>query len=243
MAAKQRGLGKGLEALFADNSTEDTSKSVMLSISEIEPNREQPRKNFDEKALADLADSIRQHGVITPILVRPMANGAYQLVAGERRWRASRMAGLSEVPVYIKELTDGEAMEIALIENLQREDLNPIEEAEGYKSLMENGGLTQDEVAARVNKSRPVVANAVRLLNLPEKVRTLVKDGKLSQGHARAILSAESEDKMLELAEAVIKSDLTVRDVEKLAKADKQKKNPLKKYRFAAAFTMRLSLH
>ncbi len=224
MATKNRGLGKGLDALFADNATSDSAGAVSLSISEIEPNRSQPRKNFDEKALAELADSIRQHGVITPILVRPLTGGGYQLVAGERRWRASRMAGLSEVPVLIKELTDAQTMEIALVENLQREDLNPIEEAEGYRSLMDTYGLTQDEVSERVNKSRPAVANAVRLLNLPKAVRDQVKSGKLTGGHARALLSFESEARMESLAEEIIKKQLTVRDIERLAQDEKKEK-------------------
>lgn len=226
MATKNRGLGKGLDALFADNATSDSAGAVSLSISEIEPNRSQPRKNFDEKALAELADSIRQHGVITPILVRPLTGGGYQLVAGERRWRASRMAGLSEVPVLIKELTDAQTMEIALVENLQREDLNPIEEAEGYRSLMDSYGLTQDEVSERVNKSRPAVANAVRLLNLPKSVREQVKSGKLTGGHGRALLAFESEARMESLAEEIIKKQLTVRDIERMAQDEKKEKKP-----------------
>ncbi len=224
MAAKNRGLGKGLDALFMDNSTQDSTNTVTLSISEIEPNRSQPRKSFDEKALGELADSIRQHGIITPILVRPMTDGGYQLVAGERRWRAARMAGLSEVPVVIREMNDTEAMELALIENLQREDLNPIEEAEGYRVLMDTYGLTQDQVAERVNKSRPAIANAVRLLNLPKEVLEQVKSGRLSSGHARALLSMESTEQMKELAAEVIKKEMTVRDVERLAKTEKTAK-------------------
>lgn len=167
MAAKKGGLGRGLDALFADNSIEEISSTgaVKLKTMDIEPNRDQPRKVFDEDALAELADSIAKHGVIQPLLVRPMPDGSYQLVAGERRWRASRMAGLTEVPVVIKELSDDEAMALALIENLQREDLNAIEEAQGIKSLMDTLSLTQDEAAERVGKSRPAIANALRLLN------------------------------------------------------------------------------
>ena len=164
MAAKKGGLGRGLDALFADNSIEEiaSTSAVKLKIMDIEPNRDQPRKIFDEDALAELADSIAKHGVIQPLLVRPMPDGSYQLVAGERRWRASRMAGLIEVPVVIKELSDDEAMALALIENLQREDLNAIEEAQGIKALMDTLSLTQDEAAERVGKSRPAVANALR---------------------------------------------------------------------------------
>ena len=196
---KKGGLGKGLDALFVENDTGDTS-SVTLRISEIEPNREQPRKNFDEEALTELADSIRQHGVIQPLLVRPMENGTYQLVAGERRWRASRMAGLTEVPVVIKDLSEIEAMELALIENLQRQDLNPIEEAVGFQQLMERYSMTQEQVASRVGKSRPAVANALRLLNLPEQVVAMVQSGEVSPGHARALLKLEDEEQILEIA-------------------------------------------
>lgn len=246
--AKNRGLGKGLDALFADNTTPDGAGTVTLPITEIEPNRAQPRKNFDDAALAELADSIRQHGVITPVLVRPLTDGTYQLVAGERRWRAARMAGLSEMPALIKDLSDSEAMELALIENLQREDLNPVEEAEGYRVLMDTYGLTQEQVAERVNKSRPAVANAVRLLSLPGEVRTMVAQGKLSSGHARALLSIEDESRIKELAEEIIKKDLTVREVEKLAKEHKQgekqaaasKKRPLRDSFFTE---MELALH
>ncbi len=220
--AKNRGLGKGLDALFADNTTPDGGGTVTLPITEIEPNRAQPRKKFDDTALAELADSIRQHGVITPVLVRPMTDGSYQLVAGERRWRAARMAGLSELPALIKEMSDSEAMELALIENLQREDLNPVEEAEGYRVLMDTYGLTQEQVAQRVNKSRPAVANAVRLLGLPDEVRQMVADGRLSSGHARALITVEDKARVKELASEIIKKELTVRDVERLAKADKK---------------------
>lgn len=187
---------------------------------DIEPNRDQPRKVFDEDALAELADSIAKHGVIQPLLVRPMPDGSYQLVAGERRWRASRMAGLTEVPVVIKELSDDEAMALALIENLQREDLNAIEEAQGIKSLMDTLSLTQDEAAERVGKSRPAIANALRLLKLPDSVIALVSDGKLSPGHARALLGFRDEQDIIETADIVIEKGLTVRDVEKLVKKE-----------------------
>ena len=226
MAAKKGGLGRGLDALFADNSIEEiaSTSAVKLKIMDIEPNRDQPRKIFDEGALAELADSIAKHGVIQPLLVRPMPDGSYQLVAGERRWRASRMAGLTEVPVVIKELSDDEAMALALIENLQREDLNAIEEAQGIKALMDTLSLTQDEAAERVGKSRPAVANALRLLKLPDSVIALVSDGKLSPGHARALLGFKDEQDIIETADLIIEKELTVRDVEKLVK--KRNKEP-----------------
>lgn len=226
MAAKKGGLGRGLDALFADNSIEEiaSTSAVKLKIMDIEPNRDQPRKIFDEDALAELADSIAKHGVIQPLLVRPMPDGNYQLVAGERRWRASRMAGLTEVPVVIKELSDDEAMALALIENLQREDLNAIEEAQGIKALMDTLSLTQDEAAERVGKSRPAVANALRLLKLPNSVIALVSDGKLSPGHARALLGFKDEQDIIETADLIIEKGLTVRDVEKLVK--KRNKEP-----------------
>ena len=226
MAAKKGGLGRGLDALFADNSIEEiaSTSAVKLKIMDIEPNRDQPRKIFDEDTLAELADSIAKHGVIQPRLVRPMPDGSYQLVAGERRWRASRMAGLTEVPVVIKELSDDEAMALALIENLQREDLNAIEEAQGIKALMDTLSLTQDEAAERVGKSRPAVANALRLLKLPDSVIALVSDGKLSPGHARALLGFKDEQDIIETADLIIEKGLTVRDVEKLVK--KRNKEP-----------------
>lgn len=226
MAAKKGGLGRGLDALFADNSIEEiaSTSAVKLKIMDIEPNRDQPRKIFDEDALAELADSIAKHGVIQPLLVRPMPDSSYQLVAGERRWRASRMAGLTEVPVVIKELSDDEAMALALIENLQREDLNAIEEAQGIKALMDTLSLTQDEAAERVGKSRPAVANALRLLKLPDSVIALVSDGKLSPGHARALLGFKDEQDIIETADLIIEKGLTVRDVEKLVK--KRNKKP-----------------
>ena len=226
MAAKKGGLGRGLDALFADNSIEEiaSTSAVKLKIMDIEPNRDQPRKIFDEDALAELAASIAKHGVIQPLLVRPMPDGSYQLVAGERRWRASRMAGLTEVPVVIKELSDDEAMALALIENLQREDLNAIEEAQGIKALMDTLSLTQDEAAERVGKSRPAVANALRLLKLPDSVIALVSDGKLSPGHARALLGFKDEQDIIETADLIIEKGLTVRDVEKLVK--KRNKEP-----------------
>ena len=216
MAAKKGGLGKGLEVLFAENSIEEEGKTVSLPISEIEPNRAQPRKQFDDEALAELSASISQHGVLQPLLVRPVAGGSYQLVAGERRWRASRMAGLTEVPVVIREMSDKEAAELALIENLQREDLNPMEEAMGYRTLMETYGLTQEETAKSVNKSRPAVANALRLLHLPDTIAQMVAGGELSAGHARALLAFATEEEQLDAAAAAVDKSLSVRDLERI---------------------------
>lgn len=220
MAKKREALGHGLDALFMSNSIEESSASgaVKLSINEIEPNKSQPRKSFDEKALSELADSIAEHGIIQPLLVRPMAEGGYQIVAGERRWRASRLAGLTEVPVVIKDLTDRETMEIALIENLQREDLNPIEEAEGIELLIKEYGLTQEIAAERVGKSRSAVTNSLRLLNLPPSVRELARDNKISAGHARALLAFSDEEKIIETAKLIMEKGISVRETERLAK-------------------------
>lgn len=228
MAQKKGGLGKGLDLLFAENALEDAGKAVTLPIDEITPNKEQPRKQFDDEALSELSASIAQHGVLQPLLVRPMAGGGYQIVAGERRYRASRMAGLTEIPVVVRELDDRETAELALIENLQREDLNPMEEALGYQTLMQTYGLTQEETAKIVNKSRPAVANALRLLNLPAQITDLVAAGALSAGHARAILSFDTADKQVEMAEAVIAKDISVREIERLAKAAKKGEKPQK---------------
>ena len=218
--AKKTGLGKGLSELFIDNATEDlgSSSAVKLKLSEIEPNKNQPRKNFDEEALAELSHSIELHGVLQPLVVRPMPDGSYQLVAGERRWRASRMAGLTEVPVVIKELTDAQVAEIALVENLQREDLDPIEEALGYKELAERFDYTQEEISNLVGASRPAIANALRLLTLPEEIITLVSKRELSAGHARALLTLEDDKAKIELAKFVIKEDVSVRETERLAR-------------------------
>ncbi len=229
MAAKKGGLGKGLDALFAENTVESDGAVTTLRLAEIVPNRDQPRKQFDEEALAELSESIAQHGVLQPLLVRPMTDGSYQLVAGERRWRASRMAGLTEVPVVIREMNEREASELALIENLQREDLNPMEEAVGYQTLMDSYGLTQEEAARVVNKSRPAVANALRLLNLSPQLRAFVEEGKLSAGHARALLPL-SPTLQEQAANTVIQSDLSVRQTEMLAKrlqnGEKEPKTP-----------------
>lgn len=224
MAKKRTGLGKGLGTIFLENESENGNSTITINISELEPNREQPRKDFDEEALAQLAESVKRHGLIQPILVRPMLGGGYQIVAGERRYRACQLAGVTEVPVSIRDLTDKETMEIALIENLQRENLNPIEEAQGYKALMDEHGLTQEEVSEAVGKSRPAVANSLRLLKLPEEVSVMVGEGKISSGHARALLSFEDENEMLRVAKEIALSDMSVRQIEKLAKTKKDKK-------------------
>ena len=215
-AAKKGGLGRGLEALFNENAT-DEKGVVTLRLSEIEPNRNQPRTNFDEDALAELADSIQKHGLIQPIVVRPTSSGVYQIVAGERRWRACRMAELYEVPVVIKELDDQKYYEIALIENLQREDLNAVEEAQGYRTLIDSYGLTQEQVAESVGKSRSAVTNALRLLNLNEDALAALEKGEITAGHARAILAADTD----ELATAMLKAakaGASVRELEAMVK-------------------------
>ena len=217
--AKMKGLGKGLDALLGDDFTNEpeVKSSLFLPISQVESCASQPRKQFDPDALADLADSIRQHGIIQPLTVRKLQSGDYQIIAGERRWRAARMAGLSQVPVVVIEADDRKAMELAMIENLQREDLNPMEEAEGYHTLMEQYGLTQEETSQRVGKSRSAVANALRLLNLCKEVRELVEEGKLTGGHARALvpLTADVQQKA---AAIIVKDDLSVRQTELLVK-------------------------
>ena len=217
MAKKLGGLGKGLNAIFIENDSEKGG-TVTLKISEIEPNRSQPRKEFDEKALSELAESISEHGLLQPLLVRPLTLGGYEIVAGERRYRACRMAGVTEVPVIIRELTESETMELALIENLQREDLSPLEEAEGYNVLLTEHGFTQEEIARSMGKSRPAIANALRLLRLPESVKEYLKDGKISAGHARALLTLESEELMKQIADEIIEKDLSVRQTEALCK-------------------------
>ena len=215
MAVKKGGLGIGLEALFDDNSTDIQIKRT-LRISEIEPNREQPRKNFDEDSIISLAESIKEHGVIQPLIVRSLDNGLYQLVAGERRWRASRIAGLQEVPVIIKELSDEQSMQIALIENLQRENLNPIEEALGFKELIEKYNMKQEYLSKIVGKSRSSISNAIRLLNLPEEIKLMLEKNYISVGHAKVLMSIEDKNLMVEIAEKIIKEDLTVRSLESI---------------------------
>ena len=219
MANNAKGLGKGLAALLGDNvmDTSEEKSSLYLPISQVESCASQPRKQFDPAALADLADSIREHGIIQPLTVRKLQSGYYQIIAGERRWRAARMAGLDQVPAIVIEADDRKAMELAMIENLQREDLNPMEEAEGYQQLMTQYNLTQEETAQRVGKSRSAVANALRLLNLCPPVRAMVEDGRLSNGHARTILPL-SPTLQEKAADAILKSDLSVRQTELLVK-------------------------
>ena len=219
MASNAKGLGRGLAALLGDNvmDNQEEKTSLYLPISQVESCAGQPRKQFDPDALADLADSIREHGIIQPLTVRKLQSGYYQIIAGERRWRAARMAGLDQVPAIVIEADDRKAMELAMIENLQREDLNPMEEAEGYRQLMEQYNLTQEETAQRVGKSRSAVANALRLLNLCPSVRAMVEDGRLTSGHARTILPL-SPALQKKAADAVLKSDLSVRQTELLVK-------------------------
>lgn len=217
----KKGLGIGLGALFGEElpspETQAKEEITLLPIAKIEPRPDQPRKRFDEVALAELSESIQEYGLIQPITVRPLESGYYQIIAGERRWRASRMAGLNEVPVRVITADEQRAMEMALVENLQREDLNPIEEAKGYKTLLDEYGMTQDEVAQSVGKSRPAVANAMRLLALSDAVLKLVEDGTLSAGHARALIPIEDSKTQLEAAQAVIEKGLSVRKTEALA--------------------------
>lgn len=222
--AKKRGLGKGLDAIFYDNAREDDAGAVELSINGLEPNRTQPRQSFDDGAMTELADSIAQHGVLQPILVRPLLSGGYQIVAGERRWRASRMAGLTTVPAVIRDLTDSEVMQLALIENLQREDLKPLEEANGYKMLMDNFEFTQEEIAKTVGKSRPAITNALRLLNLPEDMQNMLERGEMTAGHARTLLSFKNEDQMKAAARRVTMEGISVRELEKMAKRANEEK-------------------
>lgn len=221
MAQRKGGLGRGLDAIFEDNSSETGESSIKLKISEIEPNRSQPRQAFDQDALRELADSIAAVGIIQPLIVRPITGGGYQIVAGERRWRASQMAGLKEVPAIIRDLTDREVAELALIENLQREDLNPVEEAEGYRHLMREYGMTQEEVSERVGKSRPAIANSVRLLELPDAVLNMVESGELTPGHVRPLLTLPGEEDMVRIATQAQRKMLSVREVEKLVRAEK----------------------
>ena len=231
--SKELGLGRGLNALLGDPDLQPQGEgAVSIPISQVEPGLNQPRKRFDPEALADLAQSIRLHGIIQPLTVRRLASGYYQIIAGERRWRAAKEAGLSEVPALIIEADDRKVMELALIENLQREDLNPAEEARGYQSLMEDYGLTQEQVAQRMGKSRPAIANTLRLLALPQDLMELVESGQLSAGHARAILAAPTAALQRQAAKKVIQGQLSVRQTEALVKAlqkerqDKPKEQP-----------------
>lgn len=218
--ANQKGLGKGLGALLGDFTEEPQEQSPyrMLPIYKVEPNPDQPRQDFDEEELSSLADSIRTHGVIQPLTVRQLDTGYYQIIAGERRWRAARLAGLDDIPAVVIEASDREVTELALIENLQRQDLNPVEEAMGYESLMQDYGMTQEEAAARVGKSRPAVANALRLLQLPAPILEKLRGGELTAGHARAVLSLKSEKKQLEAAQKIVALGLSVRQAELLCK-------------------------
>ncbi|MBQ7718271.1 MAG: ParB/RepB/Spo0J family partition protein [Clostridia bacterium] len=222
MTSKTKGgLGRGIDAFFDTKSVSEGAEKdlVEITISRIEPNSTQPRKQFDEDQLKKLSDSIREHGIIQPIIVTPSQNGFYKIIAGERRWRAAKMCGLQTVPAIIKNYEDREAAEIALIENLQREDLNPIEEALGYKNLIEQYGLTQERVGELTGKSRSAIANSIRILSLPENIIKMVQDGLISEGHARTLLSVESDTKKQELAERIIKDQITVRELEKIAAA------------------------
>ena len=230
MSKQQKGLGRGLGALLGDFPEETVSSpSNLLPLHKIEPNPNQPRKVFDEEALEDLAESIREHGLIQPIAVRPEENGYYRIIAGERRWRAARMAGLAEVPVLILNADDKAVMELAMIENLQRKDLNPIEEARGYQTLMDEYGLTQEEAAERVGKSRPAVANALRLLLLPRELQDMLVSGELSAGHARALLALPKKSQQLQAAQKVVCLHLSVRQTESLCKnMQKEEKTPKK---------------
>ena len=223
---KPKGLGRGLGALMGDVSLQSQEGgSVTLPLAQIQPGLDQPRKHFDQDSLAELADSIREHGILQPLTVRRLSSGYYQIIAGERRWRAAKLAGLTEVPALIIEADDRKVMELALIENLQREDLNPVEEALGYETLIREYGLTQDGVARRMGKSRPAVANALRLLTLPPKARALLEEGKLSAGHARAVLAAPAPVQEA-LAEQIVREGLSVRQAEQLAKKLAAKKSP-----------------
>ncbi len=223
MAKKTGGLGKGLDAIFIENSSEAGESTITLKLEDIEPNRSQPRTDFDPEALSALAESIKENGVLQPILVRPLLGGGYQIVAGERRFRASRMAGLTEIPAIIRELSDHKTMELALIENLQRENLSPIEEAKGYLTLQSTYDMTQEDIATAMGKSRPAVANSLRLLKLPGEVQQMVSDGKLSAGHARALSAIEDSQQIIKLANEIFDRNLSVRETEKLLKPKKEK--------------------
>lgn len=239
---KKKGLGKGLDALFDENAIDLASSAAeqsTLRLSQIEPDKNQPRKAFDKAALEQLADSIREHGLIQPIIVCPIEEDRYRIIAGERRWRACRMAGLEEIPVLIREYSEQEISEISLIENLQREDLNPVEEALGYRHLTEIYGLTQEQIAKTISKSRPAIANAMRLLSLPEQILDFLKTGELSAGHARALLAADGEDAQLALANKIIVERLNVRQAEDLVK--KSKKAPTEKPKTDPAVIQALS--
>ena len=236
--ASNKGLGRGLGALLGDFAEETTEQSAyrLLPIYKVEPNPDQPRQDFDEEELQALSESISIHGVIQPLTVRELSSGYYQIIAGERRWRAARQAGLSEVPAVVIEADDKKAMELALIENLQRQDLNPVEEALGYQSLMSDYGLTQEETASRVGKSRPAVANALRLLNLNSEVLEKVRSGELSAGHARAILSLKSEKQQIDAMKKILALALSVRQAETLCKNMLKEPKPEKEVTLAVNY-------
>ena len=218
----KRGLGKGLGALIPEGEETDRNSIIEIKITDIEANDKQPRRAFNDETLGDLAESIKEHGVVQPIIVRKVGSG-YQIIAGERRWRASRLAGKRTIPAIVKDCSNLEVMELALIENLQREDLNSIEEAMAYKSLIEEYSMTQEEISKRIGKSRPAIANSLRLLQLPQEIKDMISDGKISQGHARALLAIAGEKKQLEMAEKIIAQQLNVRQIEKLVKETKPK--------------------
>ena len=239
--ARSKDLGMGLDALFSENDTKSL-QSQNLRLTEIFPNKSQPRRDFDDKALETLAESIKQHGVLQPILVRPLTIGGYQIVAGERRWRASRLAGLDEMPVYIRDLDDRQTAQLALVENLQREDLNPVEEALGYKALMEDTGATQEDVSKVVGKSRSAVGNSLRLLSLEPKLLEFVRKGEISPGHARALLAIEDAAVREDAAQKIRRGELSVRQVEDLAKAEAKPKKTQPKKRASYFREVELSL-
>ncbi|MBQ7475753.1 MAG: ParB/RepB/Spo0J family partition protein [Clostridia bacterium] len=219
--ARNKGLGRGLDAIFNDNSIDQSAESVTkLPVSDIEPGKDQPRKTFDREALSQLAESVAANGVLQPILVRESENGMYSIIAGERRWRAAKMAGLSEIPAIVMEIDGFTASKIAMIENLQREDLNPCEEAKGYFELMKKYSLTQEEIAAGIGKSRSAVANSLRLLDLPEEVMTMISDKRLSAGHGRALLGLRDKSRILPLAERISLRNMSVRDAEAAVKKE-----------------------
>lgn len=217
--AIKRGLGRGLDALYDNTEAAEAEQKdlIELRISMIEPNHDQPRKDFDEDALITLSNSIAEHGIIQPIIVSPSENGFYKIIAGERRWRAAKMAGLREIPAIVRTYEKQKAAEVAMLENLQREDLNPIEEAEGYKNLMENFGLTQESLSRSLGKSRSAIANSVRILSLPQNIIDMVRNGLISEGHGRTLLSIEDDAEKQRLAEEIINGKLSVRDTEKIA--------------------------
>ncbi len=237
VAKEKKGLGTGLAALFGEDDPDEQSELITLPITKVEPRKDQPREYFDEDALRELADSITQYGLIQPIVARKLPSGYYQIIAGERRWRASRLAGLTEIPVRVIEADDRTTAELALVENLQRENLNPIEEAKGYKTLIEVYGLTQEETARSVGRSRPSITNSMRLLSLSDDVLKLVEEGKLSAGHARALIPITDSKKQLDAANEVISKNLSVRKTETMAakltqesKEEKEKKKPFVDY-------------